>query len=139
MARRGLNGRKIPTPATASPSHLDDSDARDLEVIGDLLSVTPTVLARARGFFTLMGDPGRRTVVERLSRQPERPGRNLPDVTGMESPDIYHRLRSLLRGRIIVKNRHHIYSVDPLALNCASQYIDTLMAAASLTTPSRPR
>jgi hypothetical protein len=126
----------MPRAAPPPPGALD---ATALEAIGGLLGVTPADIARARELFALMGDPGRRTVLERLSRQPERPGRSLPDVTGLDNPDIYHRLRSLMHGGVIVKNRHHIYSVDPVALNCASRYIDTLTAAASLTARSQPR
>ncbi len=132
MTLRAANGRAGPASPTASLP-MRDSDARDLKAISELLDVTPAVLDRARSLFTLLGDPGRRTVLERLSRQPERPGRSLPEMTGMEDADIYHRLRSLRRGSVIVKNRHHIYSVDPLTLSCASRYIDTLTVAASLT------
>jgi hypothetical protein len=126
----------MPQAAPPPPGALD---ATTLEAIGGLLGVTQADMATAREIFTLMGDPGRRTVLERLSRQPQRPGLSLPNVTGLDNPDIYHRLRSLMHGGVIVKNRHHIYSANPTALNCASRYIDTLTTAVSLTARSQPR
>lgn len=122
-------------PACAS----NDADARDLEAVGDLLNVPPAVVDRARILLDLLGDPGRRTILERLSRRPEKPAQRLPELTAMETPDIYHRLRSLLRRRVIMRNRHHIYSVDPASLACASRYVDMIAVAASLTARARPR
>lgn len=125
-----------PAPPGGASTH---ADGRDLEAVGNLLNVTPAVLDRARGLLTLLGDPGRRTILERLARRPEKPAQRLPDLMGMDGADIYHRLRSLLRRRVLVRNRHHIYSVDPAALSCASRYLDMIAVAASLTARATPR
>ncbi|MDQ2859872.1 MAG: winged helix-turn-helix domain-containing protein [Pseudomonadota bacterium] len=115
------------------------SDAVALETVGALMQVRPADFQRARGLFTLLGDPGRRTVLESLSRRPQRPSETLPEATGMNEADIYHRLRSLRRGAVISRDRHHVYRVDPDALGCASRYVDTLMAAAALTQGTHSR
>lgn len=114
-------------------------EASALEQIGGLIGVTGAQLNRARNLFNLLGDPGRRTVLERLARQPDRPGRALPDVTGMNHPDLYHRIRSLRNSGFLTRNRHHVYEVDPGALACASRYADLLALAASLTVREPPR
>jgi len=129
---------RTPRPC-ASGDDPDGSEAGALAHIGGLLGMTRADIDRARELFDLLGDPGRRTVLERLSRQPERPGRALPDMTGMDPTDIYHRLRCLSHRGFVTKNRHHIYSVDPAALVCASRYADLLSVAAALMTRDRPR
>lgn len=129
---------RLAAKRTPSASQLA-CEASLFERIGGLVGVTGTDLNTARGLFNLLGDPGRRTVLERLARQPDRPGRSLPDVTGMNNPDLYHRLRSLTKCGFVTKNRHHVYSVDPRALACASRYADLLTLAASLTVREPPR
>ncbi len=113
-----------------APGH-DQSDADVVTRVAGMLNVDDETLSRARRLLGMLGDPGRRTVLERLSFKPQRAGVTLPDITGMNHPDIYHRLRSLLRGQFVSRNRHHVYSVDPEALSCASRYIDTLMVVAA--------
>jgi hypothetical protein len=114
------------------------SYAPSLDAVGNLLKVSADDLQRARELFTLLGDPGRRTILERLSRRPQRPGTALPGVTGMDGADIYHRLRSLRWGRVLTKDRHQIYRVDPASLECARKYVDLLILVASWTAWSLP-
>ena len=114
-----------------SRSRLEPPSGTTIETIGGLLRVSPDELQRARRLFSLLGDPGRRTILERLARRPQRPGSALPEITGMNGADIYHRLRCLRWGRVLVKDRHYIYHVDPTSLECARKYVDTLIVAAA--------
>lgn len=104
-----------------------------VETVGAMLEVGPSTIQRARTSLTLLGDGGRRTIVEQLALRPQAPADSLPRTTGMGSPDLYHRLRSLHRNGVVARDRSHVYSVDPEALRCLSRYFDSLMVAASLT------
>jgi len=119
-------------------ARLDPFLAPGLDTVGDLLKVSADDLRWAREILTLLGDPGRRTILERLSRSPQRPGAALPGVTGMDGADLCHRLRSLRWGRVLTKDRHQIYRVDPASLECARRYVDGLIVAASWTAWSLP-
>lgn len=110
-------------------------NAVSIETVGALLDIGPSTIQRARSTLTLLGDGGRRTIVEQLALRPQAPAESLPQTTGMGSPDLYHRLRSLRRNGVVARDRAHIYSVEPEALRCLSQYFDSLMVAASLTVP----
>lgn len=129
-----LTGR----PRRPPVARLGSSRAPGLDTVGGLLNISADDLQRAREFFTLLGDPGRRTILERLSRRPQKPGAALPGVTGMDGADIYHRLRSLRWGRVLTKDRHQIYSVDPASLECARKYVDVLIVVASRTARGLP-
>ena len=132
----GANGeaRRVAPPRSSkrrSRSRLEPPSGTTIETIGGLLRVSPGELQRARRLFSLLGDPGRRTILERLARRPQRPGSTLPEITGMNGADIYHRLRCLRWGRVLVKDRHYIYHVDPTSLECARKYVDTLIVVAA--------
>lgn len=122
-----MRGRRRSNRGRALPPRVGIS----IDRIGELLNVAPSELQRARRLFTLLGDPGRRTILERLATRPQRPGSALPEITGMNGADIYHRLRSLRWSRVLVKDRHFIYHVDPTSLECARKYVDTLIVASA--------
>ncbi|MBA3810685.1 MAG: hypothetical protein H0X27_03385 [Caulobacteraceae bacterium] len=110
-----------------------DLDRRaHLSAIGGLMGLSDGEIDRARQAFTLLGDPGRRTILERVARRPQTASDSLPRVSGMTIPDIHHRLRSLRRARLIRRDRHHVYSVDAESLAGLSRYADLLAAAAAL-------
>jgi hypothetical protein len=119
-------------------ARLDPSRVPGLDTVGDLLKVSADELRWAREILTLLGDPGRRTILERLSRSPQKPGAALPGVTGMDGADIYHRLRSLRWGRVLTRDRHQIYRVDPASLECARKYFDVLIVVGARTAWSLP-
>jgi hypothetical protein len=128
-----------PASASPAPGPRNGAEARTLESIGELAGITRDDMDRGRRLLTLLGDAGRRTVLEQLSRRPDKPGHRLPNITGMDHADLYHRLRSLTYCGVIAKNRHHVYSVDPGVLTSASRYADLLTLAASLTARNLPR
>lgn len=99
------------------------------------------LLEQARTVTNLLGDAGRRTIIERLAGRPQAPADSLRDLMGMCSPDIYHRLRSLRRNNVLTSDRMSIYSVNPSIMKLLSRYFDILMVTASLNAgPSeRPR
>ena len=80
----------------------------------------------------LLGDPGRRTIVERLSLEPRQPKNGLSQLMGMDLPNIYHRLRSLRYNNIVACDKDHIYHVEPRPILAASKYFDVLAVASSL-------
>jgi DNA-binding IclR family transcriptional regulator len=109
-----------------------------VETVAGLMGIDAISLRRAQHVLTLLGDSGRRTIIEQLALTPQAPAGGLPGTTGMSHPDLYHRLRSLRRNGVLHRSRHHVYSVDPDTLRCMSRYMDSLMVAASLTHVARP-
>ncbi|MEP6966875.1 MAG: hypothetical protein ABI906_02235 [Pseudomonadota bacterium] len=115
-----------------------DLDRRaHLSAIGSLMGLSAGEIDRARNVFTLLGDPGRRTILERVARKPQTASEALPRVSGMTIPDIHYRLRSLRRAKLIRRDRHHVYSVEPATLVSLSRYADLLAATAALGLPGR--
>ncbi len=126
------DGRRGPRRlALQSQARGDLGDASELEWIGRLLGTSAAEIDRARSVFTLLGDPARRTILERIARQPQTATEALPRLTGMSVADTHHRLRSLRRAKLMKRGRHHIYSVDPQTLSNLRNYADLLMTAAA--------
>lgn len=126
-------------PALQSRARAGLGDASGLEWIGRLLGTSAAEMDRARSVFTLLGDPARRTILERIARQPQTATESLPRVTGMSAADTHHRLRSLRRVKLMKRGRHHIYSVDPQTLGNLRTYADLLMTAAALSSKKTRR
>ena len=126
------------TRAASTTSATDKRKASDprkdvsVDSIGTLMSVDVTEIDSARRLLAILGDPGRRTIIEHLSLGPETPGRRLPDIMGMDSANIYHRLRSLRYNRIVRCDKDHIYCVEPEPLRFLSRYFQVLTVASSL-------
>lgn len=126
------DGRRGPRrPALRSQARAELGDASEFERIGRLLGTSAAEIDRARSLFTLLGDPARRTILERIARQPQTATEALPRLTGMSVADTHHRLRSLRRVKLMKRGRHHIYSVDPQTLSHLRNYADLLITAAA--------
>ncbi len=126
----------IPTSPRRAAGISVASDPVSIETISELTRVGPETIRRARTVLPLLGDAGRRTIIEQLALRPQTPAESLPRTTGMGSPDLYHRLRSLRRNGIVSRDRTHVYRLDPEALRSLSRYFDSLMVAASLNATS---
>ena len=107
-------------------------EAVSVDSIGTLMSVDIAEIDNARRLLAILGDPGRRTIIEHLSLRPETPGRGLPDIMGMDSANIYHRLRSLRYNKVVRCDKDHIYCVEPEPLRFLSRYFQVLTVASSL-------
>ncbi|MEP6968363.1 MAG: hypothetical protein ABI906_09810 [Pseudomonadota bacterium] len=89
-------------------------------------------MVEARRLLTLLGDPLRRVVFERLARHPCNTG-VLADMTGAGGQDVGHRLRGLSKAGAIVRARHSFYSADPYPADCVRKYVDVLLTMTAYT------
>ncbi|MFI4966867.1 MAG: hypothetical protein ACHP9T_16065 [Caulobacterales bacterium] len=85
----------------------------------------------ARRVMALLGDPLRRTIVERLSLRPQAVNSRFLELIGAAKGDVYHRLRSLRRAELVRPERHCTYRVEVKVLSALRKYADLLLIAAS--------